>query len=102
MTNATDLNGNSLLNLLPRSEARTLLRYLEPRELVQQKVLHEPREPIREVHFVTRGVVSLVKKLDTGEIIEIATVGPEGMVGATLALVPGFRQIPHRPGQGSA
>lgn len=86
MTDATQLNGNSILGLLPRREARALEQQLEPQALVQQKVLHEPHEPIGLVYFVIRGVVSLVKNLDTGETVEVATVGPEGMIGTTLAL----------------
>lgn len=59
---------------------------MEPQELAQQQVLYKANEPIDQVCFVTRGEVSLVKRLDAGETIEIATVGPEGMIGTTLAL----------------
>jgi CRP-like cAMP-binding protein len=86
MTDASELKGNRLLGLLPPRELRALAQHLEPIPLTQQKVMHEPNEPIGEVYFVTRGVVSLVKDLETGETIEIATVGPEGMIGTTLAL----------------
>jgi CRP-like cAMP-binding protein len=94
MTKPSQLNGNRLLNLLSGREARALEKHLEPQDLVQQRVVYEAGEPIGEVHFITRGVVSLVKKLDTGENIEIATVGPEGMVGTTLAL--GTNRADHR------
>lgn len=86
MTGKSELAGNRLLALLPHRELRELQQHLQPYQLVQQKVLHEPLEPIDEVHFITRGVVSLVKDLDEGETIEVATVGPEGMIGTTLAL----------------
>ena len=80
------LNNNVILGLLPSKEARAIKEHLEAENLTQALVLHEPKKPIEDVRFVTHGVVSLVKKLDSGETIEIATVGPEGMVGSTLAL----------------
>jgi CRP-like cAMP-binding protein len=102
MTNDTELNGNRLLSLLPPKELRALERYLEPTELPLAQVLHDAGEPITQVHFVTHGVVSLVKTLEGGETIEIATVGPEGLIGTTLGL--GSESADHRaiiqvPGQ---
>lgn len=93
MTNGA-LNGNRLLGMLPQREARTLEQHLSERPLPQAELLHEANKAITRVYFVTRGVVSLVKRLDTGETIEIATVGPEGMVGTTLAL--GSETTDHR------
>src|SRR5262249_1776954 len=86
MTNRSSNHENDLLNMLSRKEARALEPYLQRKNLPQQVVLYEPDKRIEQVYFVTHGVVSLVKKLDSGETIEIATVGPEGMIGTPLAL----------------
>jgi CRP-like cAMP-binding protein len=88
MTDRSRNSGNRILELTSRKEARALEAHLESKNLTQQLILHEPNKPIDQVCFVTHGVVSLVKKLDSGETIEIATVGPEGMIGTTLALGP--------------
>jgi CRP-like cAMP-binding protein len=93
MTNNA-LNGNRLLSMLPRKEARTLKQHLNERPLPQAELLQEANRSITHVYFITRGVVSLVKRLEAGEIIEIATVGPEGMIGTTLGL--GSDSVDHR------
>jgi CRP-like cAMP-binding protein len=86
MTDKSATYSNRLLDLVPPKEARALEPHLESKILAQQLIVYEANKPIEHVYFVTHGVVSLVKKLDSGETIEIATVGPEGMVGTTLAL----------------
>jgi hypothetical protein len=53
-------------------------------ELVELKfgdVLSKPGERIREVHFPTQSVVSLVAKVTFNATLEVALVGNEGMVG---------------------
>lgn len=86
MTNKTPINGNRLLDLLPVREKRALEQHFESEALASGLILYDAGKPIEQVHFVTHGVVSLVKKLDSGETIEIATIGPEGMIGPTIAL----------------
>jgi CRP-like cAMP-binding protein len=72
--------------MLPRPELEKISPDLEPIELPFKRVLHEPGEKITHVYFVTRGVVSMVNEPDTGEIVEFATVGPEGFVGFPVLL----------------
>lgn len=73
---------------------------MEPVSLDLKKVLYAPNEPIDHVYFVNKGVVSLVNIMENGEIVEIATVGNEGMVGLPVFLgsdtIPGkaFAQVP--------
>lgn len=76
---------------------------LEPVQLRLKKVLQEPDHPISHVYFVTNGVVSLVNEPDHGEIVEVATIGREGMVGFHIVL--GADTMPNRalvqvPGEG--
>ncbi len=51
-----------------------------------KRVLFDPGQPIDAVYFPLGGVVSLVTPLDNGAIVEVATVGNEGMVGVPLVL----------------
>jgi CRP-like cAMP-binding protein len=52
----------------------------------QHNVLFEADEEICNVYFPTSAVVSLVTTLSTGEMIEIAMTGRDGVVGASAAL----------------
>jgi CRP-like cAMP-binding protein len=52
----------------------------------QHEVLFEADERIRHVYFPTTAVVSLVVTLSTGEMVEAAMVGRDGVVGASAAL----------------
>jgi CRP-like cAMP-binding protein len=85
---------NQLLTLLPRAELEKISPDLEPVTLALRQVLHEPDEKIAYVYFVTSGVISIVNEPDAGEIVECATIGPEGMAGFPLVL--GTSSIPSR------
>jgi len=96
-----DLERNHVLKALPADEARRLLPQLTAVSLEIKTVLFEPGEPIHAVHFPLDGVVSLVTPLEDGAIVEVATVGNEGVVG--VPLVPGgslaVRAISQVPGR---
>jgi len=77
---------NLLLSLLSPSDAKALAPHLKPAHFKQHHVLFEADERIRHVYFPTGAVVSLVITLSTGEIIEAAMVGTDGVVGASAAL----------------
>ena len=77
---------NLLLEALPATELKVLQPHLRPVELVAQQVLFDVRDTIRDVHFPIDAVVSLVIPLSTGEIIETAMVGRDGVTGAAAAL----------------
>jgi CRP-like cAMP-binding protein len=47
-------------------------------------VLHAPGASIKHVYFPLRGMVSLLAVMRTGELIETAIVGREGVVGASV------------------
>ena len=94
---------NRLLTLLSPGELDAFNGELEPVRLPFKEVLQEPDRPISHVYFVTSGVVSLVNEPDRGEIVEVATVGREGMVGFNIVL--GADTMPIRaliqiPGEG--
>ena len=91
---------NRPLAALPEADYERLLPHLEPVELAMKETLYEANRPIRHVHFVLRGVVSLVTTLEGGAIVETGLVGNEGMVGlpvflgATTSPMTAFCQVP--------
>jgi len=77
---------NLLLGLLSPPDLKLLTPHLRPAHFDQQRVLFEADEKIRHVYFPIGAVVSLVVTLSTGETIEAAMVGMDGVVGASAAL----------------
>jgi CRP-like cAMP-binding protein len=80
---------NRLLAALPPREYGRLRPHLEPVPLVGRDVLHQPHQPIRHVHFPTRGAVSVLTPLADGKDIEVGLVGPEGVLGLPVVLGAG-------------
>lgn len=83
---------NRLLASLPEEEIKRLQPYLEPVSLNLKQELYQPNEPIDFVYFPLEGVCSLLSLTSEGELIEVGTVGNEGMVGLPVFL--GAKQIP--------
>ncbi len=77
---------NLLLGLLSPADLKRLEPHLKTTSLKQHDVLFEADREIRHVYFPTGAVVSLVVSLSTGEMIEAAMVGMDGVVGASAAL----------------
>jgi len=77
---------NQLLNLLSPSDSKLLAPHLRPARFEQRHVLFDADQQIRHVYFPTDAVVSLVVSLSTGETVEAAMVGKDGVVGASAAL----------------
>ena len=77
---------NLLLGLLSPADLKRLEPHLKTTPLKQHEVLFEADREIRAVYFPTGAVVSLVVSLSTGEMVEAAMVGIDGIVGASAAL----------------
>ena len=77
---------NSMLAALPRKSYLRLVPGLAPVELAFGDVLYEPGEPIRDVYFPGRSLVSLLTLVEGHLALEVGLVGREGMVGLPLAL----------------
>ncbi len=75
---------NHLLEALPADERTQLMSHLRPAHLIVKTVLFDPGQPIESVYFPVDGVVSLVTPLADGNIVEVATIGNEGIVGVPL------------------
>jgi CRP-like cAMP-binding protein len=85
---------NKILAKIPSKELDRLLPHLLEMELPYMKVLSEVDEKIEYAYFVTGGVVSMVNEPDNGDIVEIATIGNEGMAGFPILL--GTPSMPSR------
>jgi CRP-like cAMP-binding protein len=77
---------NRLLSALSRELQIRLLPRTEKVSLSVRQVLVEADMPISHVYFPLSGATSLVIALGSGETVEIATVGNEGMVGTPVFL----------------
>lgn len=72
---------NILLSSLPERETAVLRPILKDTELIQHTVLAEINQAATSVHFPISAAVSLVVPLASGEVIETAMVGRDGVVG---------------------
>jgi CRP-like cAMP-binding protein len=77
---------NRLLSAIPDIELALLKPYLERAELAPGMILAEPGNDIRYCYFPNRGMISLLSVTESGETIEVAYTGREGManVGSVL------------------
>ena len=81
---AVDRRGNAILNALPAAERDRLLAEMTLVPLKIKTVLFDAGEVITNVYFPTSGVISLVTPLEEGSIVEVATIGNEGIVGIPI------------------
>lgn len=85
---------NRLLAKLPLEDFRRIRPSLQTVDLEFKKTIYEPGVPIDHAYFVEAGLISVVSVMDNGSIIEIATIGNEGVAGWTLSL--GVDRVPNR------
>jgi len=99
---------NKLLAALPAADYRRILPTLTTVPLKFRQVMHKYGEPIDTVYFIGGGVASVTNVMTDGRMVEVATIGNEGMVGVTVflggTLSPGeaFIQVPDGNGQAMA
>jgi CRP-like cAMP-binding protein len=89
-------SGNLLLASLSASDAANLQPHLKAVHLEHEKILFEAGGEVAAIYFPTGAIVSLVVGLSSGEIVEAAMVGKDGVVGASAAIggnLPGNRGI---------
>jgi CRP-like cAMP-binding protein len=79
-------SNNCILNLLPEDERNLLAPLLKSQPLKQHCVLFDAAQLVEKVHFPINAAVSLVVPLSTGETIETAMVGRDGVTGAAAAI----------------
>jgi CRP-like cAMP-binding protein len=79
-------NPNRLLAALPAADYARILPSLTVVPLTLKDLIHKPGDPIRDVYFPGSGFFSLLTVLEDGSMVEIATVGREGMLGVSAVL----------------
>ena len=72
---------NRLLACLPPDDFRRLRPHLTTRPITVKQVFQPFDQPVREVFFPNGGVVSVTAVMKNGAMVEIATVGDEGLLG---------------------
>jgi CRP-like cAMP-binding protein len=77
---------NAILASLSTGDATALYPHLTPIHLESKRILFNIGDTIDAVYFPTGAVVSLVVGLSTGQTVEGAMVGKDGVVGVTAAL----------------
>jgi CRP-like cAMP-binding protein len=85
MVRRTQVEENGLLKQLGADDFSVLKPCLEMFPMVRGAVLYESASVIDHVYFPLSGMVSLLTVMRTGEQIETAIVGREGVVGASIA-----------------
>jgi len=77
---------NNLLAALPDDDYARVAGSLATTPLKLKRFLHKPGEPIDTVYFPGGGFISVVTVLKDGSMVEVATIGREGMLGMSAAL----------------
>lgn len=77
---------NQLLAKLPPRQRQQLLHYCMPVELPLGRILYQAGKPISHLYWPVNAVLSLVTELPGHLPIELALIGHEGMLGASVVL----------------
>jgi CRP-like cAMP-binding protein len=72
---------NRLLAALPKRDYARLLKHLKMSTTVVGETLQQPGRPVANVYFPNGGVYSVLNEMRDGALVEVATVGREGMLG---------------------
>ena len=83
-------SSNKLLARLPASDYHRLYPHFETVPLTFKQVLHRGGEEVRRVYFPGGGVCSITHVMADGRMVEMATVGNEGLVGITACFGEGL------------
>ena len=82
--------GNLLLASLPLSDLAAIQPHPKLAHFEQDQVLFEAGDSIDATYFPTSAVISIVVALSSGQVVEAAMVGRDGVVGAGAALDGNF------------
>ena len=77
---------NLLLASLPKADRDRIVPTLDIVPLKLREFLHQPADRIDYVYFPCGGFCSVVAVLEDGSMVEVATIGREGVVGVTAVL----------------
>src|SRR6516165_995373 len=82
---------NRLLLALPPKTLNRIRSVLEPVDLARGQAIAHIDQPLRYVYFVNRGLISVVKTMHDGRLVEVGAIGIEGMTSAITLI--GFDKI---------
>lgn len=94
---------NRLLAALPAAEYTRVQKFLHMNTAVTGRTLQEPGRRVTDVYFPNGGVFSVTNEMRDGSLVEVATVGIEGMLGIGVFLGDRsgagrtFQQVPDGP-----
>jgi CRP-like cAMP-binding protein len=94
---------NRLLAALPPAAYARIARQLQMSTAVTGRTLQAPGTPVTDVYFPNGGVFSVTNQMRDGGLVEVATVGREGMLGISVFLGDRsgagrtFMQVPNGP-----
>jgi CRP-like cAMP-binding protein len=77
---------NRLLAALPTADYNRIARHLRLKSTVAGDTLHAQGRRINDVYFPNGGVFSVTNRMRDGALVEVATVGREGMLGIGVFL----------------
>ena len=77
---------NRVLRALPPEEYEWIAKLLEPIDLPLGVILAEPEQPLNDVYFPETAIVSVVNLMADGGVVEVGTIGREGLVGLSVFL----------------
>ncbi|HTL00930.1 MAG TPA: Crp/Fnr family transcriptional regulator [Vicinamibacterales bacterium] len=77
---------NKLLAALPKADYARISPLLTTVPLTFKRILHKQGSRIDTVYFPNGGVCSVTNVMSDGRMVEVATIGNEGMVGITIFL----------------
>src|SRR5688572_22441151 len=94
---------NRLLAALPARDYARLLKHLDMNIGVTGRTLQHQGTPVTDVYFPNGGVFSVTAEMGDGALVEVATVGREGLLGIGVFLGDRagagrtFQQVPDGP-----
>src|SRR5438105_4964979 len=77
---------NRFLGTLPPHDFALLTPHLRTVTLERGTILHDAGDEIERVYFLHSGMVSLVAVMQSGAVVETATIGRAGVIGASAGL----------------
>ena len=75
---------NRILRSLPSSEHEAMQPHLELVRLPMGRIIQDSGQEMDHVYFPNHGVLSMLTVLENGDLVEIATVGNEGMADLSV------------------
>lgn len=94
---------NRLLAALPAADFARIRKHLHMHTAMTGRTLQEHGTPVTDVYFPNGGVFSITNEMRDGVLVEVATVGIEGMLGIGVFLGDRsgagrtFQQVPDGP-----